>query len=347
MSGPRIWERFREGGGRVAMLFWQQSLGETVDMVLSPAPIHKHHGGMIQDCYSQPRDLYPEVVRALGRPFDLKHYWGPCASAKSSRWIAEATACILARDNAPELVFTYLPALDYDLQRFGPDHPRARQALDELLDQLALVVTAARNHDYEILIVGDYAIEPCTAAVFPNRALHAAGFMQCRRVRNRLYPDLHTSRAFAVVDHQVAHVYVREPTEIAAVAELLRDIEGVDHVLGKQDQVQHGVSHQRSGELLAVSRPGYWLAYPWWTGRGEAPDYATHVDIHNKPGYDPVELFAGRPPWNVSLDSSRIRGTHGRTGADMRIAWASSMIAATPANLLELAALLAHWLDTQ
>ena len=57
VSGPRIWESFALAGKRTAMLFWQQSLGESVDVVLSPAPIHKHHGGMIQDCYSQPPSL--------------------------------------------------------------------------------------------------------------------------------------------------------------------------------------------------------------------------------------------------------------------------------------------------
>ena len=125
VEGERIWKRFREAGGRVGMLFWQQSLGEQVDMVLSPAPIHRHHGGMIQDCYAQPVGLYADIVAAVGRPFDLKHYWGPLASTKASQWVVDATVAVLGREDAPELLFTYLPGLDYDLQRFGPEAPDA------------------------------------------------------------------------------------------------------------------------------------------------------------------------------------------------------------------------------
>jgi predicted AlkP superfamily pyrophosphatase or phosphodiesterase len=344
VSGKRIWECYRKKGGRVAMLFWQQSLGEAVDMMLSPAPIHKHHGGMIQDCYSQPHSLYAEVTGALGRPFNLMHYWGPFASAKSSQWIAEATAQVLERDDAPDLCFTYLPVLDYDLQRFGPDHPRASRALDALLGQLDLVVTAARRRGYEILLFGDYAIEPCTAAVFPNRALLDAGLMQCRPVRRMHYPDLYASRAFAVVDHQVAHVHVRRSPDIDIVRKCLLGLDGVAHVLDREQQAEPGINHPRSGELVAICEPGRWMAYPWWTERRQEPEYAGHVDIHNKPGYDPVELFSGALPWQISRDTTRIRGSHGRVGDELKIAWASSMIDGTPANLIELSGTFADWL---
>jgi predicted AlkP superfamily pyrophosphatase or phosphodiesterase len=347
VEGERIWDRFRAAGGRVGMLFWQQSLGESVDMVLSPAPIHRHHGGMIQDCYCQPSMLYADVVAAVGRPFDLKHYWGPLASPKASQWVAEATAYILSRADAPELLFTYLPGLDYDLQRFGPDHPRSQRALDTQLKQLALVVAAARAKEYEVLVVGDYAIEACDTPLFPNRRLHEAGLLQCREVKGMLYPDFHTSRAVAVVDHQVAQLYVRAEQDLAAVRDLLLGMEGVDEVLDRAAQAARGVQHPRGGELLAISAPGCWWAYPWWSARREAPDYATHVDIHNKPGYDPAELFFGRPPWQVSLDASRIRGSHGRVGEGMQVAWSASMLDGAPADLIELSLMFANWLDLE
>jgi len=344
VSGTRIWERFRDNGGRVAMLFWQQSLGEAVDMVLSPTPIHKHHGGMIQDCYGQPPDLYADILRIIGRPFNLAHYWGPFASAKASQWIAEATAHVLERHDAPDLCFTYLPALDYDLQRFGPDHTRASRALDALLQQLDRIASAARRHDYDIFVFGDYAIEASATAVFPNRALLGAGLMQCRTVRHMLYPDFHASRAFAVVDHQIAHVYVRTPSDVKAVRDCLHQLEGVARLLDEREQAALGIAHARSGELIAVSNPGCWMAYPWWADRREAPDYATHVDIHNKPGYDPAELFMGRLPWQVSQDTTRIRGSHGRIGDGLQVAWASSMIEGTHTNLIQLTGILADWL---
>ncbi len=345
VSGERIWDRARAHGARVALLFWQQSLGESVDIVLSPAPVHKHHGGMIPDCYGQPPELYADVTRAVGRPFNLARYWGPMASAESSRWIAEATSRVLERAEAPDVCFTYLPALDYDLQRYGPDHPRASRALGDVLKQIDGVVAAARKGGYEILIFGDYAIEACSAPVFPNRALLEAGLMRVRRVRGMLYPDLHASRAFAAVDHQVAHVYVREAADIEAAARVLRGLDGVGEVMDAARQTGAGIAHPRGGELVAVAAPGRWFAYAWWAARREAPEYATHVDIHNKPGYDPAELFAGMPPWQVSLDAARIRGTHGRVGAGMEIAWASTMIDGTPSDMAELAGHLSTWLN--
>ena len=122
VQGERIWQEARAAGCRVGLCFWQQSLGEAADLILSPAPIHHHHGGMIQDCYCRPRDLYGRLCRDVGRPFNLRHYWGPMASFKASRWIADAMRCLLGMpETAPELLLTYLPHLDYALQKHGPE----------------------------------------------------------------------------------------------------------------------------------------------------------------------------------------------------------------------------------
>ena len=206
-------------------------------------------------------------------------------------------------------------------------------------------MTAARVEDYEVLVVGDYAIETCDRPLFPNRVLLEAGLLRCREVRGMLYPDFHTSAAVAVVDHQIAHLYVREPAEVGRVRDLLLAMEGVDEVLDRAGQAARGLEHVRGGELLAICEPGCWMAYPWWEARRQAPDYATHVDIHNKPGYDPAELFFGRPPWQVSLDASRVRGSHGRIGPGMQVAWAASMLDGDPSDLIELSRLFANWLD--
>ena len=92
VQGERIWSRYRAAGRKVGMMFWQQSLGdEELDLVLSPAPIHKHSGGMIQGCYAKPDGLYERLTGQVRRPFNLMHYWGPLASHKSSAWITDAT----------------------------------------------------------------------------------------------------------------------------------------------------------------------------------------------------------------------------------------------------------------
>ncbi len=190
VEGERIWKPFRERGKTVALLFWQQSLGESVDMVLSPAPIHKHHGGMIMDCYAQPVDLYSSLCAELHRPFPLKDYWGPLASPKSGQWIAEATCSVLSKGAlAPDLCFTYLPTLDYALQRKGPASKQAKQALIALRGQLEHILQTASEQGYQVLVVGDYAIGASSKPLFPNRVLLDAGLMRVREVRGMLYPD--------------------------------------------------------------------------------------------------------------------------------------------------------------
>ena len=346
VGGERIWADFRRRGGRVGMLFWQQSLGEDADVLLSPAPIHKHHGGMIQDCYARPSDLYARLRAELGG-FKLRHYWGPMASSKAGDWIAAATVAVLGDPHvAPDLCLTYLPTLDYDLQRFGPDDARSRGAGRALRRQLGQLIDAARERDYDVLVFGDYAIEPTDRAVFPNRALREASLLSVRSVRGMLYPDFHTSRAFAVADHQIAHVYVRDDADLPEVREVLAALDGVADVFDRGGQADHGIDHPHSGELVIVARAGAWLAYPWWRQRKSAPDYASHVDIHNKPGYDPCELLFGWPPMSVSQDPRRVRGSHGRTGPGRQVAWATSLeLQDDPANLIDLAEAVRNWLN--
>lgn len=347
VEGKRIWEGFRSRGGKVGMMFWQQSLGECVDLVVSPAPIHKHSGGMIQACYTQPASLEQRLNDAIGRPFDLMHYWGPLANHKSTDWIVDAICTVLrSPDLAPDLLLTYLPHLDYDLQRFGPDSPAAAKALDRMLGYLTRLKAACAEAGYDWLIVGDYAIESVRhGAVFPNRALREAGLFAVRDIRDMAYTDFFTCEAFAVPDHQVAHVYCRSAEAAIKAAEVLRAVPGVARVLDREAQAQEGIAHRRGGDLLIVAEDGAWFAYPWFE-KGEAPDYASHVDIHNKPGYDPCELFFGWPPGSVSFDTSRVHGTHGNVGKGFEIAWSTSLKPEiTPHNLVEIAGIIQTWLD--
>ena len=349
VQGERIWSRYRAAGRKVGMLFWQQSLGDQdLDLVLSPAPIHKHSGGMIQDCYAQPPGLYHRLHTEIGRPFNLMHYWGPLASRKSSAWITDAT-CALLRDAqfAPELLFSYLPHLDYDLQRHGPASPRARKSLAFTLRCINRMKAEAEAQGYQWLFYGDYAIQPVSAAVFPNRRLLEAGLLKTRQIKRMLYADLFDTPAFAMVDHQIAHVYTRggAATATAAARDALATLPGIESILDRDGQLSLGIDHPRTGDLLLIAQPGHWFAYPWWTARKQAPDFATHVDIHNKPGYDPCELFFGWPPGSVSMDTARIRGSHGRPGDS--VAYTTSLdFAAQPSSMLDIARLTKAWLDS-
>jgi predicted AlkP superfamily pyrophosphatase or phosphodiesterase len=338
VAGPRIWERRRDektpspqpspqgrGDKSVGLLFWQQSLGEDADILLSPAPIHKHHGGMIEDVYSQPPGLYDELCRRIGRRFKLMSYWGPLASAKSSRWIAAAVAEVMRMDIAPDLLLTYLPHLDYPLLKHGPSGKKVPAALSELRDLLRTLLAAAEGAGYDVLVFGDYAFADVTRPVYPNRALHEAGLLVTRDVRGMLYSDYHASRALAVADHEVAHVYVSDRSDLSDASDALRGLDGVAEVLTDEALAEAGVAHPNAGEAVLVADEGAWFAYPWWAEKRQRPDYATHVDIHNKPGFDPCELFFGwPPPFAVSTDATKVGGSHGRVGPHRRIAYAAT-----------------------
>jgi predicted AlkP superfamily pyrophosphatase or phosphodiesterase len=349
VEGPRIWENFRARGKKVGMMFWQQSLGEAVDFIVSPWPVHRHSGGLIQSCHTQPAGLEEKLNQHIGRPFDLKNYWGPMANHHSSDWIVEAICAAMEMPEvSPELLLTYIPHLDYDLQRYGPDSPEADKALDVAFGYFTRLQAKAAECGYDWLIFGDYAIEPATRTVFPNRALREAGLFATRDLEGMAYPDFYSSRAFAVSDHGVAHVHCRDATAVEEARAVLRNLPGVAEVLGKEEQGARGLAHRRSGELLISAAEGTWFAYPWFTGKSEAPDFATHVDIHNKPGYDPCELFWGWPPLSVSLDTTRIHGTHGSNRPGMEIAWSSSLdFAEQPATQLDLARQVQSWMEAQ
>lgn len=348
VQGPRIWDDFRNSGKRVGMLFWQQSLGEEVDILLSPAPIHKHGGGMIQGCYCKPENLYETLCRRIGTSFKLQQYWGPLATWKVGNWIVDATAAVLEDpDLAPDLCFTYLPTLDYVNQRKNPDSdPACQHSHQKLENQLKTLMDRAAAQGYDILIFGDYSMQPVDEAVFPNQILRDAGLMSVRKIKGMLYPDFHASRAFAVTDHEIAHVYVFDPLDISGVWKVLLEFPGIGEILDRETKKAIGVNHPKSGELVLIAENEKWFAYPWWLETEKAPDYTGHVDIHNKPGYDPCELFFGWPPGTVSRNTTRIKGSHGRIGPGREVVWASTFsIPGNPGNLVDLAASVRKWLS--
>ncbi|HOX06552.1 MAG TPA: alkaline phosphatase family protein [Planctomycetota bacterium] len=349
VSGERIWERLeRESGAvvRAALLFFQNSVGSAVEMIVTPAPLHGPDGKTLPACYALPAGLDRVLESRLG-PFPLHHYWGPMAGLPASKWIAGAAAQALTlspsdfgpnsgapteaagyfglpvgatgigglqRGGAPDLIFVYLPHLDYDLQRFGPDSPQAAQAGKDLCGLLNGLAESAERAGYELVVVGDYAIEAAGGVSFPNRVLREAGLLDVRRVGPFELPDLGTSAAFAVADHQVAHVYCQNGQDPEEVAEALRGASGVARVLDRLEQAGLNLDHPRSGDLVLEAAPGHWFAYDWWTDEAFAPPYAKTVDIHSKPGYDPLELFFAPDRKGTARDASLIKGTHGRSG---------------------------------
>jgi predicted AlkP superfamily pyrophosphatase or phosphodiesterase len=303
-DGARIWDDFRNKNGKVAQICWQQSIGNDSDLIISPAPIHKHHGGMIQDCYATPPILYRNLCEKIGRKFNLHDYWGPFTSSASTEWIANS-ACEIIKDELAQLIMVYLPHLDYDMQRHGPDSPKTTAAFSLIERELEKLCDAAKSKSYETIIFGDYAITPAEKVVYPNKILIENGLFKVREIGGMLYPDLYASPAFALCDHQIANVYVSNPEAVASVEKSFQGCEGIARAIrtGRKG---------RAGDIILAAEEGAWFSYRWWEKKNESPEYASHVDIHNKPGFDPCELFLSLwPPFSISTDDSKIKGTHG------------------------------------
>lgn len=335
ISGKRIWDNYRLKNKKVAQLFIQQSLGFDSDIIISPAPVHKHGGGMIMDCMCVPEDLSKPLKKKFG-VFPLHRYWGPLASINSTKWIYKAVSYVMS-NRAPDLLYAYLPHLDYSFQRSGPDSADAKKSLNELNSILSMLISAAENQNYRVLMFGDYSITPAHGVVFPNKFLRESGLFSTRNINGRYYPDFHTSKAFALADHQIAHIYIFDTSITEKIKNIFNSLNGVDKVLDSSGKHDFGIDNPRSGELVLIAKPGYWFDYRWWSDKKEAPDFASHVDIHNKPGYDPCELFWGWPPPSISQDPYRIKGTHGRVDKDEPVFFASNFqLPGNPKTLLDL-----------
>ncbi len=332
--GEKVWETARAANPdfQVANVCWWYAMGATTDITVTPRPIYHADGRKSPDAYVRPPALHDELVGALGE-FPLFQYWGPTASLVSSEWIIGASRKIL-RDHHPDMLLVYVPHLDYDLQRFGPDAPEAARAAREIDAALQPLLDDARNAGATVVALSEYGITNVRRPVDVNRLLRREGLLEVYTQDGMEYLDPWVSRAFAVADHQVAHVYVADPADIPRVKDMLTTLAGVDEVLDRAEQARYGIDHERSGELVVVADPDAWFTYYYWLDDDRAPDFARGVEIHRKPGYDPAELFfnpadklaKAKAGLNlvkkkvglryamqvVPLDPAPVRGSHGR-----------------------------------
>ena len=330
-----------------AKLFWWFNQGAAVDISVTPKPHYAVDGNKAFGITGVPQSLSEQLTRELGA-FPFPQFWGPMAGAKSTQWIAHAAAHIV-RAEKPTLTLVYLPHLDYDPQRFGPGRSEGlpppnstdmAKCVKELDDACEPLLDAAREIGAQVWVVSEYGHCDVTLPVYPNRVLRNAGLLEVRRGPFGEQLDLYGSRAFAVVDHQLAHVYVRDVADVPRVRDILAPVPGVAKVLAGEERDAIHLNHERSGEIILLSEPAAWFAYPFWLDDAVAPDYARAVAIHAKPGFDPCELFFD-PRLNfpklhaarrllqkklgfrmtldvVPLDAAIVRGSHGLAAADAR-----------------------------
>ena len=334
VAGEKIWDaaKKRDASFTCAKMFWWYNMYSTADYSVTPRPQYLADGRKAPDIYAEPPELRDALQRELGQ-FPLFQFWGPASNIVSSAWIARSARYAYDK-HKPTLTLVYLPHLDYCLQKLGPSHPDIPKELREIDAIAGELIEHVRKDGARVIVCSEYGITNVSGPVHINRALREAGLIRVREERGLELLDPGASEAFALADHQIAHVYVKRPERVAEVAALLRKLDGVEHVLDEAGKRAHGLDHARSGELVVLSRADRWFTYYYWLDDARAPDFARMVEIHRKPGYDPVELFVDpaiaipqlaigyrlakkalgfRTLMDViPLDATLVKGSHGR-----------------------------------
>jgi predicted AlkP superfamily pyrophosphatase or phosphodiesterase len=334
VTAPKLWDRAREidPAFTCANYFGWYNMYSSVDYSVTPRPMYPADGRKLPDIYTQPAALRDDLQAKLGT-FPLFDFWGPRTSIKSSRWIADSAKMADQRYN-PTLSLVYLPHLDYNLQRLGPGDPAIAADLKQIDEVCADLIQHFESQDARVIVLSEYGIAAVSQPVHLNRILRERGLIAVREELGRELLDAGASAAFAVADHQVAHIYVNDPNRLDEVRALIEQTPGVERVLAAEGKQELHLDHSRSGDLVAIAAPDAWFTYYYWLDDARAPDFARTVDIHRKPGYDPVELFldpALRLPKLkvglklakkmlgfrylmdvIPLDATLVKGSHGR-----------------------------------
>ncbi len=334
VAGEKIWEglRQREPGFTCAKMFWWYNMYSSADWSITPRPMYPADGRKIFDIYTHPASIRTDIKQELGE-FPFPSFWGPMAGIKSSQWIAESAKWIERREQ-PTLNLIYLPHLDYNLQRLGPNHPAIKHEVAQIDAVVGDLIAFFHPRSVQVVLLSEYGITEVNRPVHLNRVFRDKGWIAVREELGLELLDCGASRAFAVADHQVAHLYVNDRSLLSQVRSVVEQQAGVERVLGAEEQVGSGVNHARSGDLIAVADARSWFTYYYWLDDRRAPDFARCVDIHRKPGYDPMELFVDPsltlPKLKIAatllrkklgfrtlmevipLDASLVKGSHGR-----------------------------------
>ncbi len=333
IQGEKLWDKLKkiDHNFTCANMFWWYNMYSTADFGVTPRPNYLADGRKIPDIYSVPANLRDTLQTELGT-FPLFNFWGPKTSIKSSQWIADAT---IKTDKLhdPTLALVYLPHLDYNLQRYGNSSDKIPQDLREIDEVVKGLIEYYTAQNAGIVLLSEYGITDVHRPVHLNRILRKEGWLSIRVERGLEVLDAGTSSAFAVADHQIAHVYLNDASLKLKVKKLLENTEGVAKVLVDEEITKANLEHQRSGDLVVIADQHSWFTYYYWLDDAKAPDFARMVDIHKKPGYDPVEMLTDpKDPfvmpkvlWKLAkkkmgfrtvldiipIDASLIKGSHG------------------------------------
>lgn len=338
VKSEKLWDELKKEDEHFtcANHFWWYNMYSNVDYSLTPRPNYLADGRKIPDVYSYPPELRDTLQNELGT-FPLFQFWGPKTSIKSSKWIADAAIRTDEMHN-PTLSLVYLPHLDYNLQRHGLNFDKIKKDLKEIDGVVEQLVSHFQKRNARIVLLSEYGITDVNNPIHLNRILRSKGYIAIREERGLELLDAGQSKAFAVADHQIAHIYLNDPSVKLEVKALLESVSGVERVLMGEELEKAKLNHERSGDLVVVADADSWFTYYFWLDDAKAPDYARMVDIHKKPGYDPVEMLTDpkdklvmakvvamllkkkmgfRTVMNIiPLDATLVKGSHGRIPED-------------------------------
>ena len=274
-----------------ANCFWWHAMYSSADVTVTPRPMYPADGRKLPDIWTHPPALRQELQQKNRlKQFPLFKFWGPGADIESTRWIASSAIEVDKQFN-PTLNLVYLPHLDYCLQKFGPGAPEIIPELTRVDAEVGRLIDHATVSDTRVILLSEYGISAVSQPIHINRVLRQAGLITVRSEMGHELLDAGASAAFAVVDHQVAHIYVADAGKRASVRQIIRELPGVAGVYEGFERKAIGLGHDRAGDIVAIANPDAWFTYYYWQSDADAPDFARTVEIHRKPGYDPVELF--------------------------------------------------------
>lgn len=333
VKAEKIWERAKkeDPSFTVSKMFWWYNMYSSADYAVTPRPNYLADGRKMPDCYSVPAELRDELQKELGQ-FPLFKFWGPGADVTSTKWIADASV-YTDKKYDPTLTLIYLPHLDYCLQKYGSNVAAIGKELGEIDTIVKDLVEYYAAKNARIILLSEYGINAVSRPIHVNRLLREHNLLGIRVERGLELLDPGVSKVFAVSDHQVAHIYINDPSIKEKVKKLVTDLPGVQLVLDKEQQKEYHIDHERSGDLVLMADERSWFTYYFWLDDAVAPDYARVVDIHKKPGYDPVELFMtskARAAYKllrkkagfryvmdvIPLDATLVKGSHGAVVSD-------------------------------
>jgi predicted AlkP superfamily pyrophosphatase or phosphodiesterase len=291
VTAPKIWDvaRQMDSSFTCANVCWWYAMYSNADCTVTPRPMYPADGRKIPDIWTEPGHLRHVLQRQFGQ-FPLFKFWGPATSIEATAWIADASLWI-NREFDPTLLLIYLPHLDYNYQRLVPEHPRCMEDLRQLDEQIARLIQQFARDDTSVIILSEYGISPVSKPVHINRILRELELVAIRQELGTELLDPGGSQAFAVADHQIAHVYVNDPRVLPLVERELKATPGIARICSGDARRIVDLDHPRAGDVIAIAEPDAWFTYYYWLDDTRAPDFARTVDIHRKPGYDPVELF--------------------------------------------------------